>query len=449
MFIIDPLLEKSSGFCYTLCMTELKLIHGKQSIKYDHFRDYDFESCRAVCARLMGVVAFKVTWRSKENRRAKLYQVMHLDYSEYGIDEYQEFICTPGEEDYGDKKEEMNGLWNRFVAVMGSEVSDMDPACMLRLIEDALPLASEDISREYDDDENKEFRAYARLRLGLMQDALNCRGITSADCSSRDAIEEASPRKLSAFETINYFIMRVVDCDFAAASYLSSMSMEALRSTGLSDAGIQTLIRSDIEIGDKRKNPPEDKASFPFLCRITTLAKDAYYHSTFVIWLSGSHRTTNPVVTDIKVGSLLKLSDYEAALQISKTEYLTVFDCKDEMLKGFDPKYIGPFASSTATMMPNGWLYTAYKGNNSHVDSSSYSLNGDVYGFALLTIAGELVLMSNDLRSISMLDDAVIFSLYSPFLSTKGRYRIDSSVFQTLCRMPGAMFDELVEPQGE
>ena len=430
-------------------MAELKLIHGKKSEKYDHFRDYEFESCRAVCARLMGVVALKVTWHDRNNRRAKLYQVMHLDYSEYGVDDYQEFICTPGSEDYAEKKEEMNGLWGRFVAVMGSDAADIDAACMLRLIEDALPLASEDIPREYDDDENREFRAYARMRLGFMTDALNCEGITSADCSSRDAIEETSPRRLSAFETINYFVMRLVDRDYAAASYLSSMDPEALRDTGLTEAGIQTLVRCDISISDRRKDPPDDGASFPFRCRVTTLARDAYYHSTFVIWLSGSHRTTNPVVTDIKAGSVIRLSDLEAAMQVSRAEYLTVFDCKDEMLRGFDPKYVGPFANSAATMVPNGWLYTAYKGNNSHVDTTSYRLNDDVYGYALLTIAGELVLMSNDLRNISMLDDSVIFSLYSPFINTKGRYRIDSSVFQTLCRAPGAMFEELVEPEGD
>ena len=430
-------------------MAELKLIHGKKSEKYNHFEDYDFESCRAVCARLMGVVALKVTWRGKDNRRARLFQVMHLDYSEYGIDDYQEFICTPGEEDYGENKEEMNGLWNRFVAVMGSSVAEIDPSVMLRLIEDAMPLAAEDMQREYDDDENREFRAYARLRLGYMTDALSSEGITSADCSSMDAIEETSPLRLSAFETINYFIMRLVDCDYPAASYLSSMSDEALRETGLTDAGIQTLVRSDIETGDRKKDPSADGYSFPFRCRITTLARDAYYHATFIIWLSGSYRTTNPVVTDIKVGSVIKLSDYEAAMQVSRAEYLTVFDCKDEMLKGFDPKYIGPFANSAATMVPNGWLYTAYKGNNSHVDTPRYRLNDDVYGYGLLTIAGELVLMSNDLRSVSMLDDATIFSLYAPFISTKGRYRIDTSVFQTLCRVPGAMFDELVEPEGE
>ena len=343
----------------------------------------------------------------------------------------------------------MSALWNHFVAVMGGSLESIDEACMLRLIEDALPLASESISREYDNDENRAFRAYARMRLGFMQDALNCRGITSADCSTKDAIETTSPLKLSTYETINYFIMRMVDLDFDAASYLSSMTMEDLRGCELSGQGIQTLVRCDIERSDRRKDVPADRFSFPFRCRLTTLARDAYYHYTLVIWLNGNHRAKNPLVTDIRVGSVIKLSEYEAAMQISRSEFLTVFDCKDEMLVGFDPKYIVPFANSTQTPVPNGWLYTAYKGDNSHVDTSSYKLNDDVYGFALLTIAGELILMSNELRYISMLDDATIFSLYSPFISTKGRYRLDTPVFQTLCGAAGAMFDDMVEPEGD
>ena len=428
-------------------MAELKLIYGKQSPKYDHFKEFDFETCRAVCTRLMGVVALKVTWRSKSDRRERMYQVMHLDYSEYGIDEYQEFICTPGSDDFAAKKDEMNALWNHFVSVMGGSIECIDASCLLRLIEDALPLASEDITREYDNDENREFRAYAKMRLGLMQDALNCEGITSADCSTRDAIETTSPLRLSAYETINYFIMRMIDRDFDAASYLSSMNMEDLPDCELSGPGIQTLVRCDIERSDRKKDVPSDRSSFPFRCRITTLARDSYYHYTLVIWLSGNHRAKNPLVTDIRVGSVIKLSDYEAALQISRSEYLTVFDCKDDMVAGFDPKYVGILVNSTQMAVPNGWLYTAYKGDNSHVDTSSYRLNDDVYGFALLSIAGELVLMSNDLRHISLLDDAVIFSMYSPFISTKGRFRLDTPVFQTLCGAPGAMFEDLVEPE--
>lgn len=430
-------------------MAELRLIHGKQSIKYDHFREYDFVSCRAVATRLMGVVALKVSWRSREDRRSVLYQIIHLDYSEYGIDEYREFVCAPGSEDYTANKQEMNELWDSFVAVMGGEVIGIDAPCMLRAIESALPLAQEGVDREYDDDENKAFRAYARLRISYMINALNSAGITSADCSTADAIETLSPLKLSAYETINYFLMRIIDHDYSAAAVLTSMDPDSLPDIGLTDAGIQTLVRCDITKSDKRADPPADGRSYPFRCRITTLARDGYYHATFVIWLSGSRRSSNPLVTDIRIGSIIKMSDYETAMQISRTEYLTIFDCKDSMLDGFDSRYIGPFAHSSPVAVPNGWLYTAYKGNNSFVDSANYRLDDDVYGYALLSVGGELVLMSHDLVHISMLDDAAVFSLYSPFISAKGRYRLDSSVFRTLCQAPGALFDDLVEPESD
>ena len=427
-------------------MAELRLIHGKKSIKYNHFMDCDFVSCRAVATRLMGVVALKVSWRSREDRRSVLCQIIHLDYSEYGIDEYREFECIPGDPAWSDNKQEMNDLWDNFVAVMGGEVIGIDAACMLRAVESALPLAQEGVDREYDDEENKAFRAYARMRISYMIDALNSRGISSADCSLRDAIETLSPVRLSAYETINYFLMRVIDHDFDAAAVLTTIGRDALPDIELADAGIQTLVRCDITKSDRKKDRSSDGVSYPFRCRITTLARDGYYHASFVIWLSGSRRSSNPLVTEIRTGSVIKMSDYEAAMQINRTEYLTIFGCSDSMLEGFDPRYIAPFAHSLPAAVPNGWLYTAYKGDNSHVDSPKYRLDDDVYGYALLSIAGELVLMSHDLRDISMLDDATIFSLYSPFISTRGRFRLDASVFRTMCQAPGVLFEELVEP---
>ena len=128
-------------------MTELRIIHGKKSIRYNHFEDCEFVSCRAVATRLMGVVALRVSWRSRRDRRSVLYQIIHLDYSEYGIDEYREFECVPGDPAYSENKKEMNELWDNFVAVMGGEVIGIDAACMLRAIESALPLAQEDVDR--------------------------------------------------------------------------------------------------------------------------------------------------------------------------------------------------------------------------------------------------------------------------------------------------------------
>ena len=435
--------------CYNLCMSELKLIHGKRSIKYNLFKDYEFESCRAVCARLMGVVALKIAWRSKEEKQSALYQVLHLDYSEYGIDEYQEFECVTGSEDYKIKKESMNHLWNQFKAVMGSDITEIEAPCMLRLIDSALKLAGDDVKRSYDSDENAEFRKYAKLRLGLMSEALEDAGISMEDCSEEDAIAKVSPLDLSAFETINYFVMRLADRDFAAAATLTSIDTSEMESCEIAEPGRQTLLSCSIALSDSRKDPPSDGESYPFRCHITTDADTAYYHTSFVIWLSGNHRARNPRVTELKVGSHIRMSEFEAALQMNRAEYITVFKCDNNMMRGFDIKNIPTFENSTACTVANGLLFTAYKKDNSHVNSSEYRLEGDVLGYALLSVAGELILMSHDLSSITKIDNTVNYSLYAHAMTAQGRYRLDTSIFQTLCNTEGLMFEDMVEPDSD
>ena len=76
------------------------IVEGRLSERYNHFAEYDFMSCQATETRLMGVVALKVTWRGKDRPRARYYQIIHLDYSEYGVDEYLEFECIPGTDTY-------------------------------------------------------------------------------------------------------------------------------------------------------------------------------------------------------------------------------------------------------------------------------------------------------------------------------------------------------------
>jgi hypothetical protein len=192
---------------------------------------------------------------------------------------------------------------------------------------------------------------------------------------------------------------------------------------------------------------PLDGVSYPYRCKVTTLARDGYYHATFVIYLSGDYKSKNPLVTQFDIGSVIKLSDYESALQVSRREYLTVFECPDSMLEGFDGSLIGPLASAEPTAVPNGWLYTIYNKDNSHVNKFEYRIGNDVYGYALLTIGGEFVLMANEMTKISMLDNAAAMSFYSPQMKLTGRYLIDTPIFHTLCHTPGVYFNDLIEPK--
>ena len=423
------------------------VIEGRLSDRYNHFEEYEFDTCQATDTRLMGVVAMKVSWRGRENPRSRYFQVIHLDYSEYGIDEYLEFECIPGSETYKENKDDMNYYWRHFTSVMGGNVISISADKMLRLIDMAMPLAGDDIDREYDNDENREFRSYAAVRLGLMRDALEEEGFSAENCTPEDALRSASLRKLAACETINYFIMRLVDRDFDAASLLSSIDQSELRKSELAGPGIQTLIKNSIKKSNRQTDPPADGTSTPYRCRMTTLGRNGYYHATFVTYLSGDYRAKDSVVTQLDVGSVVKLSDYESAIQVSRREYLTVFEVPDDILDGFDGRYISPLASCDPSVVPNGWLYTIYNKDNSHVNKAEYRIGDDVYGYALLSIGGEFVLMSNDMSRISMLDNATAMSYYAPYMKLSGRYLIDTPIFHTLCHSHGAYFADLIEPK--
>ena len=393
----------------------------------------------------MGVVAMKISWKGKSDPRARYFQVLHLDYSEYGIDDYREFECIPGKNDYGDNKQEATELWNHFINVMGGTVVSLSAPVMLRLVEMALPLAGDNISREYDSDENVIFRHEALVRLELMKDALEETGIKASDGAAESIISIVSPQKLATCETINYFIMRLVDCDIDAASYLSTISRADLAASELTRPGVQTLMRSSIRKSDAAEDKPSDGSSFPYRVRITTMSRSGYHHSSFVIFLDRDYRSRDARVTELRLGTTTRMSDYESAMQISRSEYITVFDVPDKLLNGFDGRYISRLADTDPSAVPNGWLYTVYNKNNAHVNKTEYRLGDDVFGYALLTIGGELILMSNKLENIGSLEDSVVLSMYASFLILKGRYLLDTPIFHTLCHSHAVLFENLIE----
>ena len=98
--------------------------------------------------------------------------------------------------------------------------------------------------------------------------------------------------------------------------------------------------------------------------------------------------------------------------------------------------------------MPNGWLYTIYNKDNSHVNKSEYRLGDDVFGCGLLSIGGQFIIMTHSMNSITTLDNAVLFSLYSPQMTPTGRYLLEKTpVFHTICHTPGVLFEDLIEPR--
>ena len=427
-------------------LAEFKVVEGRKSSLYNHFAEYELVSCRATETRLMGVVALKLSWQDPSDAKKRFYQIIHLDYSEYGIDEYLEFDCLPESKDYAELRSSVQDRWNQFINVMGGSALSISASCMLRLLDSALELAGEDREREYDTEENIIFRRQTIKRLSMMREVLESRGISSDACSVLDSIDAVSVKNIAQYGTVNYFLMRLLDRDFDASSYLSDIPRDELEASPLASHGIQSLMKSSISKVPRKDDPRIEERLRMYNCRITTLSRDGYYHISLSIWLSGGMNSRDAIVKGIEIGSMTLLSDYEAAVLVSQGEYITVFDLKREMMPDFDPGYLGPLAHAYSTPCENGILYTIYNDTNEHVEKAEYRLSDDVYGYALLSIRDELILMSPELDKITMLDEAVMFSAYTPYIMVKGRFRVDSPLFHTLCHTQGLSSDDLLEP---
>lgn len=426
-------------------MANFGVVEGRKSPLYNHFAEYELMSCRATVTRLMGVVALKLCWQDASDASRRYYQLMHLDYSEYGIDEYLEFECLPEGPGCRELRAEVQARWNRFINVMGGAAVSITPSCALRLIDSALSLAGDDVPREHDSEENKSFRRFAAGRLSLMTEALRERGIDSDACSIREAIASVSVPDPGPYGIINYFLMRLLDRDFDAASFLSDIPEEELRKSPLASRGIQSLMRSDITDVPKRYNPRADDRLSMYYARITTLSRDGYYHITLSIWLDPKKKGRAAPVRDIEIGTETLLSNYEAAIQIARSEYITVFDCGADVTNSIESMHLRLLSRADRAACENGLLYTIYNETNDHVERASYMLSDDVYGYALLSLSNELVLMSTDLDRITAMDEELLLSILSPRITVKGRFKMEVPIFHTLCHGAGLSFDDLVD----
>lgn len=420
-------------------MIKLELEYGRLSEQFNHYNEYLVSSVEATDTRLMGVVAMRIKWKSSYDSTAAFYQIIHLDYSEYGIDDYYEFECIKGEEGYTEKFDEMKYRWNHFVSVMGGSIVKIGIEQAIALIDSAVDVWKHSRLIQQGD-YNESFRNGAIARIELMKAALN---IAPYDGDSDTLIAAVSPKHLSYCETINYFLMRLVDRDFPAAAYLSTISYERLRSCELVQPGIQTLISNSIR-SDKGGDEIAYSGTHSYNCKFMTLSDYNYYLGTARIFLSGGKPGKDRKVSALDIGVFQRLSSWESAMLVKRTEFITVYDIPDNMLAKFDYTKIIPLQNAEPQLVGNGWQFTIYNSNNTHVDSMNYHLNNDVLGSVLLTLPGELVVMTYSIVDIMMLENNIAVSEYAPFLMLKGRYQIDDMVFQSLCESTGAMFNDMI-----
>ncbi len=420
-------------------MSHLGVVEGRLSANYNSFKGYKLASVRATNTRLMGVVALLFEWRATGKNPYRLYQIIHLDYSEYGIDDYYEFMST--EEDLSNDKNyrDMERAWEKMTSAMGAKISKIPVEYALKLIDLAIAVYQRGKLYTFGKDPHKRFRVDAAKEVDMMKEYL---GLEDALTPTLAAYEKVVPKKLSTYEVINYFLMRLADRDYSVLPLLTDIDVEDLSATKIPRHGLQTLMKNSIT--------PIDEEAGIYESTFVTLGAE-YYYGIARFTLDGSARDAdgaecyNRKIIDFEILHFTRLSAYEAAMQTTRSEFITVYDLGDDLLESFDIGTLRFFENSIYEPVLNGFMYTLYNKDNSHVDNPDYWLNDDIYATALMSMGGELVVMSYIEKKADNVEKQLIFYVRNRIIRLKGRYEIGNQVFKTLCDAPGAKLKELIK----
>lgn len=413
-----------------------KVVEGGLSEHYNTFRDCNFYRCTGTNTRLMGVVALHVQWKKNENPKITVHQFIHLDFSELGPDNYYEVIP---EKPHRLTKSEMR-VWKEMSEPLGGSQVNLNETDVYFLIKEALGKMNPYLEKEKTPD-GEEYRL-ARLRLELTLEALEDSGRVDMSISPERIIEKVSPDWCSKQETVNYFIMRMMDRDPEAACTITTIPLEELKKSPLMEHGIKTLMKAST----KEEKVVPVKASVKQAVATTTqaVAGTENGYMLYRVALDLELRNKTWMITGCQSSEAMKMSSFEAAMQLDRPEYITLFRLADGAGSMEDPE-IPMMNACLPVLMPNGTLYVRYNGDNSYVDSYEYLMNNDMYGAYLFTEQGELVIMSPDMVHISMMELDILSSPAAARMKLVKRYKSVNQIFQTFAQMPGANFEDMVE----
>ena len=418
-------------------MPKLKVVEGKLSNKYNHFNDYRFDSCIATDTRLMGVVAMKVSWTAKDGSRDKLFQLIHLDFSEYGVDDYREIFSNAENPEGG---REVRSEWKRISGSLGGNEVKIPFFTMVQLIDEVV--ATNEKYYEGHELFIQDFRKETLIRLDLMKEASKklLHKTSEFEDKSKEGQQLVCKSPLTSFELINYFLMRMLDKDYHGASFLGDVSMSEMNRSRFKEIELAELVRNKISKATTAATPTGEATVYK--CRFTALS-DTYIYGEALITLSPRSLTRTRRILEFEVTTLMHISNYEAALQLQQAEYITLYELTVPA-EAFDLDDSVFGADATMSPAQNGIVYVIYNKDNYHVDSSNYFMNHDLYGAYLLTPNGELVVMSHDIIKITNMEADIGRSINANKLKLKGRYKLETQVFKSFSETPGAMFNEMI-----
>lgn len=320
----------------------------------------------ATNTRQMGVVGLVAYWEGKSGE--SVVQIFHLDYESYGIDGYHLYIDGLAKEIETTIKGVTGGLGGSFVPVSFDE--------MVFLVKSAYVV--DETSLDYLVDFEGFMESFDRL-------------YTALDIEAEIALyEKLFPEAVSEQEFVNYFMMRLMGCDYP--STLMFWDREAFDDTLEMIHEPSALLKNTLYLVHEQEAV-------------------AVYRSESLVDYDDKYQL---IVSEVKLDRLkmkvlsaavietLMVSSIEASFNLNKPEHMMVLSVEDVF---FERRFSDMNPELMRMEYYNGILYTEYNTDNRHVGANPYYLNGDLYAMYFFTRLGQLVVVSFDPAHLEEISD--------------------------------------------
>ena len=389
---------------------KLTVIEGGLAASIDKRPKY-FLSAYVTDTRLMGVLAVHACWKIPYgDELSDFHQFFYIDCEEMGLETYKSFLDSDPSEIEMAEQALVGGLGASKIEISERQLMGLLTEYRLFNENHKLPLPEK----------------YEEYRFLIEPETI----LTPEE--SHILMKLICGEIRSDYQTINYFLMRCFGRDYTGAAYLSEGKFP-------------------LDLYDNYR-----QATF---CK-NVIDKDAYYVDGATAYMCESLIEMNNcyetvisrvVVRDLKIVDFehcsgFAVSSAEAAMMLSKPEFVTVYEV---LLSEQDmDENIGELTITLNTVMSvhdNGRLFMAFKPSNSHVDSRIFRLSNDVRGIYFLTDYGQLIMASYSLIEIQTLERKLAACPLAPFLMATAKYEFKEPVLFEFINSDFEDFEDFLE----
>ncbi len=325
-----------------------------------------FIRAEATNTRQMGVVGLVAHWEG--NQGEKIVQIFHLDYESYGIDGYHLYIDGLDKEIDTTIKGVTGGLGGYFKPVTFDE--------MVFLIKSAFIV--DETSLDYLVDVEGFTETLEKFDANLDIEA------------EIRLYEKLFPEAVSETEWINYFIMRLIGCDYP--STLMFWALDCFDESFEMIHEPSALLKNTLSVVEENQDW--------VIYRSESLVDYDDKYQLIVSEIKRDQKQSK--VVSASVVETLMVSSIEASFNLNKPEHMMVLSIEDVF---FERRFAEMNPELMRMEYYNGVLYTEYNTDNRHVGENPYFLNGDLYAMYFFTRLGQLIVVSFNPEHLEEISD--------------------------------------------